>query len=761
MAKSQIFASGDFTHSNSTDRYLPFGNTSHVLSISTENSVTTLIGGEGFTVSRLSCYVSANTRTTGTAEIRLRKGNSDANNVCYIPFGVSGHFSDSTSTDAYIVNDNIDILIKYGTGGTGAFTVKSISAVMDTTTSNTITRICAYANSNMGNGTTYSQPVDGTLTVNNTEANVQVKVSAGTIKNMYWYSASNSRDGDSTGMYRINGVDSGLGVTIPDSVTGPFQNDTSSATVREGDLLAIKTVRGGTGGAINFTHCSCNYVTANNTFISIMAGASTVSPSSATDYYLQIGGENTSTTDSEAFNKQRFYLNNFKAGKLRIHLTTNTVASTSTFKLRKNGADTALSISIGASTTGLFENTSNANAVSLASGDDINYVLNSGGSGSQVLKYASIRFIEVDPSAPPFLSGFSHRAPLNIDHTLVIEGIPYVPLYLSKCDATWWANVKTNGDDIRLTSDDGTGLLAHYLVPGGFDSTGKTGCILVKTTSYISNLFDKKIYAYCGNAGASSVSDSSSVFTGSGYVGVYMPGVTLTELCLSGRNLTAVGSPGTVASGYEGIKAATYNGSTQYHYSSMTPAVVSPPHSMEVLFNPSNITHNGIVFSIAKNTSTGNHTHILVYGSGGLGDRVAFTSMGDGGSEAGAETSLSFSATTWQYAAGSRSGTGTTGTSTAYLSGGNAGTNTTTTIATNAPNRTSIGVRMRSTPDLYFNGSVAAALLSSSVRSADFIKTKYNAYSNASFITASATEVGSSPTTNNSSRNFFKLVSRF
>ena len=397
MAKSQVFAAGDFTHSNSTDRFLPFGNTSHVLLTATENTVTTLIAGEGFTLSNLSCYVSSNSRTAGTAEIRLRKGNSDTSLVAAVPFGTTGRFVDSTSSVAIVVNDNIDYIVKYGTGGTGSVTFKSISCVVDTTSSNTITRLCAYPNTNFATGTTYSQPVDGTLTFNATESNVQVKVSAGTLRNMYWYSANNTRDGDSTGMYRLNGADSGLGVTILDSVTGPYQNDTSSVIVAEGDLIAIKTVRGGSGGSIGFTNCSCNFVTTDNSFISIMAGAATVSPTGATSYYLQVGGENTSTTDTEANNKQRVYVDNFAAGKLRVHLTTNSVASTSTFKLRKNGADTALSINIAASTTGLFEDTTNS--VSLASGDDINYILNSGGSGSQTIRYASIRFIASTPAA--------------------------------------------------------------------------------------------------------------------------------------------------------------------------------------------------------------------------------------------------------------------------------------------------------------------------------------------------------------------------
>lgn len=397
MAKSQMFAGGDFTITNSTERYVPFGNTSHTLLNGTENNVSTLIGGEGFTLTRLSCYVSANSRTSGTAELRLRKGNVDANNVCSIPFGTTGHFTDSTSSDTIIVNNNIDYAVKYGTGGTGSVTFKSTSCVIDTTSSNTITRLGAYINGTVSAGTTYSQPVDATLAFNATEANVQVKVSAGTIKNMFVYIPSNSRDGDSTGMYRINGADSGLGVTILDSAIGTFQNDTSSAALAEGDLLALKTVRGGTGGSISLSQSSCNFVTTDNSFISIMGGAFSVSPTGATSYYLQVGGENTSTTSTEAQQKQRVYVDNFSAGKLRVHLTTNTVASTSTFKLRKNGADTGLSINIAASTTGLFEDTTNS--VSLSSGDDINYILNSGGSGSQTIRYASIRFIYSAPAS--------------------------------------------------------------------------------------------------------------------------------------------------------------------------------------------------------------------------------------------------------------------------------------------------------------------------------------------------------------------------
>lgn len=741
MAKSIQFNSGAFSHTNSTDRFLPVGNSSNVVSTASEATVSQIVRGEGFRASNIQCYVKANTRTAGTGEIRLRKNNADGTCVCLIPFGVTGLFV-STGGDTYAVTDTINYIVKYGVGGTGQIDFNSINCLINTSTTNSITRLASYINATIGISTQYAQIVHKNLTLQTTEANTQTKMSvAGTVKNLYVYVASNTRDGTSTISIRKNSADGNLTVSIGASTTGVFEDTSNTDTIVDGDLLCWKTVRGGTTGTMVVSLIGADLVTTDDSFTSVLAGSSTFSPGSATDYFMQIGG-NTIEADTDTQTKTKMYVENYSVNRLRIELTTNTVASTSNLTFRKNGTDTAVTVPITASTTGLFEDTTHSVAISGL--DDINYKLAAGGSGSLVVKYVSVRFYGVDSSAPPFLSGYSHRAPLNIDHTLVIEGIPYVPLYLSKCDATWWANVKTNGDDIRLTSVDGTGLLAHYLVPGGFDHTGKTGCILVKTTSYISNLFDKKIYAYCGNAGASSVSDSSSVFTGSGYVGVYMPGVTLTELCLSGRDLTGVNSPGTAASGLEGITAATYNGTSQYHHNSSTPAVTDWPITLEAYGSADNGTHVGTVFGLASHTN--NNPLALVSFDGITGtDRGRGLFRGNtGSSPASAFSTTTFTVATPAYLAASRDAN--TGTSKAYINGGSVGTETTT-VTTPTFTRTAIGLILWGTPSGYLDGNVAIALLSNSVRSADFIKTKYNAYSNASFITASATEVGSSPST--------------
>lgn len=738
MAKSIQFNSGAFSHTNSTDRFLPFGNSSNTLHSASEIYVSQIVRGEGFRVSNIQCYVKANTRTAGTGEIRLRKNNADGTCVCLIPFGTTGLFV-STGGDTYAVADTINYIVKWGVGGTGQIDFTSINCLINTATTNSITRLVSYINSSIGIGTQYNQIVYKTLRTQTTESTTQTKISvSGTLKNLYVYVSTNTRDGTHTINSRKNGADGNLTVSVGASTTGVFEDTSNTDTIADGDLLCWKTIRGGTTGSMAVTIIGADLVTTDDSFTSVLAGSSTFSPGSATDYFMQIGG-NTIEADTDTQTKTKLYVENYSADRLRIELTTNTVASTSNLTFRKNGTDTAVTVPITASTTGLFEDTTHSVAISGL--DDINYKLAAGGSGSLVVKYVSVRFYEVDPSAPPFLSGFSHRAPLNIDHTLVIEGIPYVPLYLSKCDATWWANVKTNGDDIRLTSDDGTGLLPHYLVPGGFDSTGKTGCVLVKTTSYISNLFDKKIYAYCGNAGASSVSDSSSVFTGSGYVGVYMPGVTLTELCLSGRDLTGVGSPGTAASGYEGITAATYNGTSQYHYYTGTQGATAWPMSLETLILTDVTTSTRVAAKLGVYSSTTNVFSIFkdvanIYGG----------VQGNGGS-AGSVIASTMSTATWYYATVTRDSSNSPGTTYAYRNATQYN-NTTDINAFGTADRFSIGSNFASSAhNAYWDGNVAVVLLSDSVRSADFIKTKYNAYTDASFITASATEVGTSPST--------------
>jgi hypothetical protein len=70
------------------------------------------------------------------------------------------------------------------------------------------------------------------------------------------------------------------------------------------------------------------------------------------------------------------------ASSLYIRISANSVSATSTLNIRKNGADSSVTLSIGSNATGEFEDT--LNTESIASGDLLNYKLVTGGSGTSL-----------------------------------------------------------------------------------------------------------------------------------------------------------------------------------------------------------------------------------------------------------------------------------------------------------------------------------------------------------------------------------------
>jgi len=96
---------------------------------------------------------------------------------------------------------------------------------------------------------------------------------------------------------------------------------------------------------------------------------------------MGVGNSQRTNTSTEANRKIRVR----HATTLRnaqIFVQTNTVTAASTWTLRKNGADTSIVISVGASSTGVFEDTSNS--VSIAAGDDVNWKIITGATGTSI-----------------------------------------------------------------------------------------------------------------------------------------------------------------------------------------------------------------------------------------------------------------------------------------------------------------------------------------------------------------------------------------
>jgi hypothetical protein len=70
---------------------------------------------------------------------------------------------------------------------------------------------------------------------------VQIKMPrAGTFSKLQTYARTNGQTTDSDLILQVNGIDSALSVTIPDTSTGEFEDNSNTVTVAAGDLISYR-----------------------------------------------------------------------------------------------------------------------------------------------------------------------------------------------------------------------------------------------------------------------------------------------------------------------------------------------------------------------------------------------------------------------------------------------------------------------------------------------------------------------------------------
>jgi hypothetical protein len=205
---------------------------------------------------------------------------------------------------------------------------------------------------------------------------------AGTFSKLRLRLNSNSLSAGGTFNFRIGGADGNQSVTIPASTTGEFIDSSNTDAVSAGDLVNGRLLAAaGTGSAaiavagVNFEgDSSVDYVTYG-------AGMASTYSTASTTVYLPIAGLGATMTTTEANQKTAFRCNGtLKNGYANVQ--TNGRGTNSTLRSRVNGANGNIVVTITASTTGVFEDTTNTDSVS--SGDDINFSLTTGTGGGSI-----------------------------------------------------------------------------------------------------------------------------------------------------------------------------------------------------------------------------------------------------------------------------------------------------------------------------------------------------------------------------------------
>lgn len=225
----------------------------------------------------------------------------------------------------------------------------------------TILQQCARVSQNIGAGNTrYGFWGSGCSSIfdMSTEPRALTRTRIGGIVSMLYINVLTNDRAASTLRFRKNSVSGNQVVLIPAATTGEFEDSVNTDSVLSGDDLNLRMDSGAGGTTLTWTVTSTLFnssllTTQRNLFLK----AGTVS----TGEFFPISGGPPGTV--EANNQVKIYGNGgtFKNGFLNV--VANTRDGDSTFRTRKNGANGNIVVTVPASTTGIFEDIVNTDAV--------------------------------------------------------------------------------------------------------------------------------------------------------------------------------------------------------------------------------------------------------------------------------------------------------------------------------------------------------------------------------------------------------------
>jgi hypothetical protein len=194
-----------------------------------------------------------------------------------------------------------------------------------------------------------------------------------TVRNARVYVSANTRSATSNIRLQKNGSNANLNVAITAGNTGWFEDISNTDSIADNDLLNWALVAGTGTGSVTFEtiHATIDTTSGNYPLTAYGWAATTPpGPSAGNTYYFTLNGAQAAsmlTAEANAKCKMRC---TGTWGNIQILARSNSVSVSSTYRSRKNGANGNQSVSIPATTSGLFEDGTNTDTI--ADGDEIN-----------------------------------------------------------------------------------------------------------------------------------------------------------------------------------------------------------------------------------------------------------------------------------------------------------------------------------------------------------------------------------------------------
>ena len=315
----------------------------------TEAAAQTLIR-DSYTWANFFVRVTANA-TTATTTVRNRVNSADGAMSVSIGSGATGVFEDTTNSNALVTGDLISIQSLSGAGGTITYSV--FGSTLQHASANVPILQCSRRTSIAESLTRYVC-LSGAFVASATEANAQYTFRvASTLSRFRVYVSSNANTATTTCRTRLNAANGAQSVSVAGSSTGSFEDTTNTDTVVAGDEVNFQVITGaGTGAFV----LSLMQVLSTSIGRQVAATFVTGVAFSADSYLVAeayIGGNATESAS------QKTARSSFTAKNMFVYVSANTTTAADVY-LRKNGANSALTVSVASGTTGVFEDTTNS-----------------------------------------------------------------------------------------------------------------------------------------------------------------------------------------------------------------------------------------------------------------------------------------------------------------------------------------------------------------------------------------------------------------
>ncbi len=346
------------------------------------------------TITHITMRVSAHTIATSNTVVTLMVNGVASSLAFNIAAGAGAGEYGNTGSVSIAAGDYISLrIVTPNTSGSISFT--GIGCLF-AATANSVTRV-AHRNGGfaIGASTNGTWSLGGAVgfVATGLEADVQLRMRAAfTLKNFYQNIVSNASGLQQTFRVRKNGANGNQVIVLAAGATTPFEDTSNTDSVVNDDLVNFWVESGGgTGDVIAFgTMGSVEIESVNNQTFTCASPATTPLTAGTTAYGSLSGDSIRDAFTTESHYRQQC-LAAFDLSKLQVYVQSpNAVSNTSTITVRKDGADTALAVSIASSLTGWFEDASNT--VSFASGEAVNLkaVIGAGGTTLPVMSVSTL-----------------------------------------------------------------------------------------------------------------------------------------------------------------------------------------------------------------------------------------------------------------------------------------------------------------------------------------------------------------------------------